>query len=88
MFESESLQQPEPDPSVRKLKIEAEGDAWKGLIKPKIRLMGRWLERAGFRPGNHVQVTCVTPGMIELRSADVLMEESKPASSDQSEQPF
>ena len=88
MFESESIQQPEPDPSVRKLKIEAEGDAWKGLIKPKIRLMGRWLERAGFRPGNHVHVTCVTPGMIELRSADALMEESNPASSDQSEQPF
>ena len=88
MFESESIQRPEPDPSVRKLKIEAEGDAWKGLIKPKIRLMGRWLERAGFRPGNHVHVTCVTPGMIELRSADTLMEESKPASSDQSEQPF
>jgi Toxin SymE, type I toxin-antitoxin system len=88
MFESESLQQPEPDPSVRELKIEAEGDAWKGLIKPKIRLMGRWLERAGFRPGNSVHVTCVAPGMIELRSADALMEDSKPTASDQSEQSF
>ncbi len=57
-------------PSVRVLKIEADGDAWKGLIKPKIRLMGHWLERAGFRPGHHVQVTCVTPGIIELRSSD------------------
>jgi len=88
MLESESLQRPEPDPSVRKLKIEAEGDAWKGLVKPKIRLMGRWLERAGFRPGKHVHVTCVAPGMIELRSADVSMDESRPASSGQCEHPF
>ncbi len=44
---------------MRKLKIEADGDGWKGAIKPKIRLMGRWLERAGFKPGKHVHVTCV-----------------------------
>src|SRR5450756_73981 len=44
---------------VRKLKIEADGDFWKGLMKPKIRLMGRWLARAGFQPGNCVHVTCV-----------------------------
>lgn len=60
----------ELSPAVRVLKIEADGDAWKGLIKPKIRLMGHWLERAGFRPGQHVQVTCVAPGIIELRSSD------------------
>ena len=53
------------------LKIEAVGDFCKKLIKPKIRLTGNWLERAGFRPGNHVHVTCVAPGVIELRSADV-----------------
>ena len=35
---------------VRTLKIEADGDAWKGGIKPKIRLTGRWLELAGFKP--------------------------------------
>lgn len=58
------------EPPVRQLKIEAEGDAWKGLFKPKIRLMGRWLERAGFRPGNRVHVTCIAPGVIELRSTD------------------
>ncbi len=88
MFEIESLQRPGPDPPIRTLKIEADGDGWKGLIKPKIRLMGRWLERAGFRPGNSVHVTCVAPGMIELRSSDASMDESKPASSDQSEHPF
>jgi len=57
----------EPQAPFRRLKIEADGDAWKGFIKPKIRLMGRWLERAGFKPGNHVEVTCLAPGVIELR---------------------
>jgi len=70
--ESKSLRRTEPDPPVRTLKIEADGDSWKGLMKPKIRLMGRWLERAGFRPGHHVHVTCVAPGVIELRSTDAV----------------
>ncbi len=61
-----------PSASVRLLKIEADGDTWKGLINPKIRLTGRWLERAGFKPGNHVQVTCVSPGVIELRSPNAM----------------
>ena len=52
---------------VRRIKIEAEGDRWKG-IKPKIRLIGKWLERAGFAPGGRVQVTSVAPGVLELRS--------------------
>ena len=56
---------------VRKLKIEADGDFWKGHTKPKIRLMGLWLDRAGFKPGNRVQVICVAPGVIELRSNEV-----------------
>ena len=72
MPEGKSLQPIEQPLSIRTLKIEADGDSWKGLIKPKIRLMGRWLERAGFSPGNRVQVTCVAPGVIELRSPDTL----------------
>ena len=59
-----------PKPPIRTLKIEADGDFWKGLIKPKIRIKGHWLERAGFTPGNRVQVACVAPGVIELRSPD------------------
>jgi hypothetical protein len=55
--------------SIRQLKIEREGDFWKGVVKPKIRLTGRWLERAGFSPGGHVHVTCLAPGVIQLRSA-------------------
>ena len=72
---------------VRTLKIEADGDRWKGF-KPKIRLMGYWLERAGFNPGNRVHVTCVAPGMMELRSVCAPMHESKPAPSEQSEGSF
>jgi len=59
----------EPRLRARMLKIEGDGDPWKGLIKPKIRLTGRWLERAGFKPGHRVYVTCVAPGVIELRYA-------------------
>lgn len=52
----------------RNLKIEADGDAWKHRIKPKIRLTGKWLERAGFAPGSRVEVVCLSPGVIELRA--------------------
>ena len=73
MPDSQLLRPAEVSPPVRKLKIEADGDFWRGLMKPKIRLMGRWLARAGFQPGNRVQVTCVAPGVIELRSLDVVL---------------
>lgn len=52
---------------IRRLKIEEHGDPCKGKLKPKIRLCGNWLERAGFSPGNHISVNCVTHGVIELR---------------------
>jgi Toxin SymE, type I toxin-antitoxin system len=64
------------------LKIEADGDYCTGKIKPKIRLQGSWLERAGFKPGSRVSVYCVAEGVMELRSenalAFVLNEASKP----------
>ena len=53
---------------VRTLKIEEDGDYFEGRFKPKIRLMGRWLERAGFQPGGRASVTCLGPGILELRS--------------------
>jgi hypothetical protein len=67
------------DPSVRTLKIEEDGDIFKGDIKPKIRLMGRWLARAGFQPGTRVCVTCLAPGIIELRSSSSIMNEENVA---------
>lgn len=53
--------------NARLLKIEAEGDRWTGSPKPKIRLTGRWLENAGFLPGNRVQVIPIAAGVLELR---------------------
>lgn len=75
MQSTNSLQPAEP----RTLKIEEHGDSWKGLVRPKIRLIGRWLERAGFKPGTRVQVICVAPGVIELRSPDALMSNERRA---------
>jgi hypothetical protein len=78
-----------PHPYIRALKIEASGDFWKGLIKPKIRLTGHWLERAGFKPGNRVHIRCVAPGVIELCCPDaVMVNETKQSSSKQPECPF
>lgn len=57
---------PSPD---RRLKIEAVGDFSAGRVKPKIRLTGQWLERAGFSPGEHVRISLVAPGVMQLRAA-------------------
>ena len=56
--------------TTRTLKIEEDGDRYDGGIKPKIRLRGNWLERAGFKPGTRVAVTCVAHGIIKLQSFD------------------
>jgi hypothetical protein len=53
--------------NARLLKIEEEGDRWTGTPKPKIRLTGRWLEKAGFPAGNQVQVIPIAAGVLELR---------------------
>ena len=53
--------------STRTLKIEATGDFFAGDVKPKIRLCGYWLERAGFKPGHRVELTITGPGAIALR---------------------
>ena len=57
----------------RTLKIEESGDRWRGKIKPKIRLQGKWLETAGFKAGNRVSVKCIAPGFIELRAHEDVM---------------
>jgi len=77
-----------PEPPVRTLKIEAEGDYFRGRIKPKLRLMGHWLERAGFKPGTRVLVRCLGSGVIELRSETSGVPEGKQASSDEPDRPF
>jgi len=51
----------------RTLKIESTGDFFKGRVSPKIRLVGQWLERAGFKPGCRVEVQIGQPGFLTLR---------------------
>jgi hypothetical protein len=53
--------------STRTLKIEAAGDFFAGDVKPKIRLCGRWLERAGFKAGERVEIMLNGPGEITMR---------------------
>lgn len=63
----ESLQAANPARRVRSLKIEAIGDFARGQEIPRIRIAGQWLEQAGFKPGNRVQVLIEQPGSISLR---------------------
>lgn len=53
--------------NTRTLKIERAGDPYLGGIKPQIRLIGQWLERAGFKPGHHVEIRLPEPGTLSLR---------------------
>jgi hypothetical protein len=56
--------------NTRNLKIEAAGDFWLVKVSPKIRLSGRWLEQAGFKPGHRVEVEISQPGTLTLRFLD------------------
>ena len=60
--------------STRSLQIESSGDFWRRDIKPKIRLAGKWLERAGFKPGHRVTVEIGQPGTLTLH----FLEQSSP----------
>ena len=51
----------------RSLKIEATGDFARRKIKPRIRLMGQWLEMAGFKPGHRVEIHSVKAGELTLQ---------------------
>ena len=48
------------------LKIEAIGDFARCKVKPRIRLSGYWLERAGFKPGHRVAILLLKPGEMTL----------------------
>jgi hypothetical protein len=51
----------------RSLKIEKTGDFCCGKIIPRIRIAGRWLEQAGFKPGHRVEIHFDQPGNLTLR---------------------
>lgn len=54
----------------RTLKIETVGDFAAGKIKPLIRLTGHWLERAGFKPGDRVEVSHSKDGQLLLQAKE------------------
>jgi len=52
----------------RKLKVEELGARYKPASRPaSIRLKGQWLRAAGFTPGATVDLTVISPGVIEIR---------------------
>lgn len=63
----------------RCLKVEAEGDPWRGKLKPKIRLVGRWLEQMGFPPGGQVEVSPIEPGLLQIKLKPFVCEEATAA---------
>ena len=56
----------------RSLAIEELGTSFQAAKRvPLVRLKGHWLKAAGFAVGNRVAVTCLSPGVIELRAGDI-----------------
>jgi hypothetical protein len=53
--------------STRTLKIEDMGDWGRGKVVPAIRLKGKWLGLAGFKPGHRVEVVLEQAGKLSLR---------------------
>lgn len=52
----------------RRLKIEEQGTRYTPAKRPAmIRLKGQWLRAAGFAPGASVELTVISPGVIEIR---------------------
>ena len=59
----------------RSLKVEAIGDFSRRKVIPRIRISGKWLEQAGFKPGHRVQILSDQPGTMSLH----LLEQGKGA---------
>jgi hypothetical protein len=55
------------DGTSRRLTVEATGDPWFGRVTSKIRLKGRWLKRAGFKPSDRVEVIVESQGTLTIR---------------------
>ena len=65
------VQKPKPwAPGMKRcLAIEELGTSFQAEKRvPLVRLKGHWLKAAGFAAGNRVTVTCLSPGVIELRA--------------------
>jgi hypothetical protein len=64
--------------NTRTLKIERDGDFFRGPVVPKIRLTGQWLEHAGFKPGHRVEVRLEAPGKMTLQFLNQSRSEQMP----------
>ena len=51
----------------RILKVEEVGDFWRKRTVPRIRLKGKWFEKAGILPNHHVEVESPHPGVLVLQ---------------------
>lgn len=54
----------------RILKVEEVGDFWRKITKPRIRLKGKWMLKAGILPNNYVQISNHQPGVLILQMVD------------------
>jgi hypothetical protein len=63
---SDTKEKAREPPIQRTLKIEAIGDFAYRKVKPRIRLIGHWLEQAGFKPGHRVEIHLLKPGEMTL----------------------
>lgn len=69
-MQAEAYQAGIPTQKTRSLKVEFSGDFFKRSLTAKIRLAGKWLENAGFKPGHRVQVVVEKPGCLSLHFKD------------------
>ena len=56
----------------RMLKVQDVGDYFRKEVKPQIRLQGKWLLAAGMKPETHVSITNPQPGVIVVKSLEIL----------------
>jgi hypothetical protein len=62
----------------RTLKIEAVGDFAGHQVKPRIRLGGQWLEKAGFKPGHRVEISSSKSGELSLQFTEEFVRRDPP----------
>ncbi len=62
----------------RRLKVEERGDFYRHQTIPSIRLKGKWLQAAGLVPGEHVEVTVINRGILELRVIELGPDQHQP----------
>ena len=55
----------------RKLKIEEHGASYGRAGGSTIRLKGQWLKKLGFSPKSFVELTAISPGVLEIRLCGV-----------------